>query len=146
VAGSVQSFEAIPSETAALRKKGVVAYPEDIGVTAGKETLSARGKKSMEDLVAWSVDSITRLHGFGAGNEDRLLIQHSSQDSWPLSNHHARGMRLARLMPRDALNAEQDPHRVGRVDGAGSHTRSAARLIGAPPHPPCVMIGKWQES
>jgi malonate decarboxylase alpha subunit len=43
-------------ETAELRRKGIVAYPEDIGVQrtqAGRSLLAAR---SMEDLVAWSGD------------------------------------------------------------------------------------------
>ena len=47
-------LKAKPEETAALRKRGIVAYPEDIGVhrlQANRSLLSAR---SMEDLVAWS--------------------------------------------------------------------------------------------
>ncbi len=49
-------LRAKPEETAQLRRKGIVAYPEDIGVQrtqAGRSLLAAR---SMEDLVAWSGD------------------------------------------------------------------------------------------
>jgi malonate decarboxylase alpha subunit len=55
VAGvSPVGLKAIPSETAALRQKGIVAFPEDLGVhrLEAKRTLLAA--KSMEDLVAWS--------------------------------------------------------------------------------------------
>jgi malonate decarboxylase alpha subunit len=47
-------LRARPAETAALRKKGIVAFPEDIGVRRldAKRTLLAA--RSMEDLVAWS--------------------------------------------------------------------------------------------
>jgi malonate decarboxylase alpha subunit len=47
-------LKAKAAETADLRRKGVVAYPEDIGVQrlqANRSLLAARG---MEDLVAWS--------------------------------------------------------------------------------------------
>jgi malonate decarboxylase alpha subunit len=47
-------LKAIPSETAALRKKGVVAYPEDIGVHRREAKRSLLAARSMEDLVAWS--------------------------------------------------------------------------------------------
>jgi malonate decarboxylase alpha subunit len=47
-------MKAIPSETAALRKKGVVAYPEDIGVHRREAKRSLLAARSMEDLVAWS--------------------------------------------------------------------------------------------
>jgi malonate decarboxylase alpha subunit len=47
-------LKAIPSETAALRKKGVVAYPEDIGVHRLQAKRSLLAARSMEDLVAWS--------------------------------------------------------------------------------------------
>src|SRR6202166_2365048 len=47
-------LRAKPQETAELRKRGIVAYPEDIGVQGlhAKRSLLARG--SMGDLVAWS--------------------------------------------------------------------------------------------
>lgn len=47
-------LRAVASETAELRRRGIVAYPEDIGVhrlDAKRSLLAARG---MEDLVAWS--------------------------------------------------------------------------------------------
>jgi malonate decarboxylase alpha subunit len=47
-------LKAKPSETAALRKKGVVVYPEDIGVQRLQATRSLLAARSMEDLVAWS--------------------------------------------------------------------------------------------
>jgi malonate decarboxylase alpha subunit len=46
--------KAVASETAALRKKGVVAYPEDIGVRRLDAKRSLLAARSMEDLVAWS--------------------------------------------------------------------------------------------
>jgi malonate decarboxylase alpha subunit len=55
VAGvSPVGLRAKPSETAALRKKGVVAYPEDIGVQRLQANRSLLAARSMEDLVAWS--------------------------------------------------------------------------------------------
>src|ERR1700684_588987 len=47
-------LRAVASETAALRKKGVVAYPEDIGVHRLEAKRSLLSARSMEDLVAWS--------------------------------------------------------------------------------------------
>ena len=47
-------LKAIASETVALRKKGVVAYPEDIGVHRREAKRSLLAARSMEDLVAWS--------------------------------------------------------------------------------------------
>jgi len=47
-------LKAIASETQALRKKGVVAYPEDIGVHRREAKRSLLAARSMEDLVAWS--------------------------------------------------------------------------------------------
>jgi malonate decarboxylase alpha subunit len=47
-------LRAKPSETTALRKKGVVAYPEDIGVQRLQANRSLLAARSMEDLVAWS--------------------------------------------------------------------------------------------
>src|SRR5882757_7010915 len=55
VAGvSPVGLKAIPSETAALRKKGVVEYPEDVGVHRLEAKRSLLAARSMEDLVAWS--------------------------------------------------------------------------------------------
>jgi malonate decarboxylase alpha subunit len=47
-------LKAKPKETVALRKKGVVAYPEDIGVQRLQANRSLLAARSMEDLVAWS--------------------------------------------------------------------------------------------
>src|SRR6202522_1526696 len=47
-------LRAKPQETAELRKRGIVAYPEDIGVQRLQATRSLLAARSMEDLVAWS--------------------------------------------------------------------------------------------
>jgi malonate decarboxylase alpha subunit len=49
-------LRAKPEETAALRRRGVVAYPEDIGVQRLSAKRSLLAARSMEDLVAWSGD------------------------------------------------------------------------------------------
>jgi malonate decarboxylase alpha subunit len=55
VAGvSPVGLKAIATETAALRKKGVVAYPEDLGVHRLQAKRSLLAARSVEDLVAWS--------------------------------------------------------------------------------------------
>src|ERR1700719_4282538 len=55
VAGvSPVGLKPIASETEALRKRGVVAYPEDIGVRRLEAKRSLLAARSMEDLVAWS--------------------------------------------------------------------------------------------
>jgi malonate decarboxylase alpha subunit len=55
VAGvSPVGLKAVASETAALRKKGVVAYPEDLGVQRLAAKRSLLAARSMQDLVAWS--------------------------------------------------------------------------------------------
>jgi len=41
-------------ETAALRRRGIVAYPDDIGVKRLQANRSLLAARSMEDLVAWS--------------------------------------------------------------------------------------------
>ena len=46
--------KAVAAETATLRAKGVVAYPEDIGVRRLEAERSRLAARSMEDLVAWS--------------------------------------------------------------------------------------------
>ncbi|MGA2373779.1 MAG: malonate decarboxylase subunit alpha [Candidatus Korobacteraceae bacterium] len=46
--------KAVAAETAALRAKGVVAYPEDIGVRRLEAERSRLAARCMEDLVAWS--------------------------------------------------------------------------------------------
>jgi malonate decarboxylase alpha subunit len=47
-------LKAKPKETASLRKRGIVAYPEDIGVHRLQANRSLLAARSMEDLVAWS--------------------------------------------------------------------------------------------
>jgi malonate decarboxylase alpha subunit len=55
VAGiSPVGLRAKPEETAKLRQKGIVAYPEDIGVQRLHAKRSLLAARSMEDLVAWS--------------------------------------------------------------------------------------------
>jgi malonate decarboxylase alpha subunit len=55
VAGvSPVGIKADPAETAQLRKRGVVAYPEDIGVRRLEAKRSLLAARSIEDLVAWS--------------------------------------------------------------------------------------------
>src|SRR5580692_6672093 len=55
VAGvSPVGLKAIAAETAALRKRGVVAYPEDLGVHRLDAKRSLLAARSIEDLVAWS--------------------------------------------------------------------------------------------
>ncbi len=55
VAGvSPVGLKAKPEETARLRRIGVVAFPEDIGVQRLQASRSLLAARSMEDLVAWS--------------------------------------------------------------------------------------------
>src|ERR1700678_2777175 len=55
VAGvSPVGLKAKASETAELRAKGVVAYPEDLGIERLQAKRSLLAARSMEDLVAWS--------------------------------------------------------------------------------------------
>ena len=55
VAGvSPVGLKAKANETADLRHRGVVAFPEDIGVHRLQATRSLLAARSMEDLVAWS--------------------------------------------------------------------------------------------
>jgi malonate decarboxylase alpha subunit len=55
VAGiSPVGLRAKPEETADLRRRGIVAYPEDIGVQRLQAKRSLLAARSMEDLVAWS--------------------------------------------------------------------------------------------
>jgi malonate decarboxylase alpha subunit len=55
VAGvSPVGLRAKPKETAELRQRGIVAYPEDIGVRRLQANRSLLAARSMEDLVAWS--------------------------------------------------------------------------------------------
>jgi malonate decarboxylase alpha subunit len=55
VAGvSPVGIRAKPQETAALRQRGIVAFPEDVGVKRLQAKRSLLAARSMEDLVAWS--------------------------------------------------------------------------------------------
>ena len=55
VAGvSPVGLKAKASETAELRAKGVVAYPQDLGIQRLQAKRSLLAARSMEDLVAWS--------------------------------------------------------------------------------------------
>jgi malonate decarboxylase alpha subunit len=47
-------LKAKPTQTAELRRKGVIAYPEDLGVYRLQANRSLLAARSMEDLVAWS--------------------------------------------------------------------------------------------
>ena len=66
-------LRAKPQETAELRKRGIVAYPEDIGVHRLQATRSLLAARSMEDLVA------LLLAAFAFGHE------HRSGDGVPLA-------------------------------------------------------------
>jgi malonate decarboxylase alpha subunit len=37
-----------------LRRRGIVAYPEDLGVRRGEAKRSLLAARSIDDLVAWS--------------------------------------------------------------------------------------------
>jgi malonate decarboxylase alpha subunit len=55
VAGiSPVGLKAKANETADLRHRGIVAFPEDIGVHRLQANRSLLAARSMEDLVAWS--------------------------------------------------------------------------------------------
>jgi malonate decarboxylase alpha subunit len=55
VAGvSPVGIRAKPHETAALRQRGIVAFPEDVGVKRLQAKRSLLAARSMEDLAAWS--------------------------------------------------------------------------------------------
>jgi len=57
VAGvSPVGLKAIAAETASLRRRGIVAYPEDIGVHRLQAKRSLLAARSMQDLVTWSGD------------------------------------------------------------------------------------------
>jgi malonate decarboxylase alpha subunit len=47
-------LRAKPEETAELRRRGIVAYPQDVGVQPLQAKRSLLAARSMEDLVAWS--------------------------------------------------------------------------------------------
>jgi malonate decarboxylase alpha subunit len=43
-----------PARSATLRARGIVAYPEDLGVRRLEATRSLLAARSIDDLVAWS--------------------------------------------------------------------------------------------
>ncbi|WP_206995218.1 malonate decarboxylase subunit alpha [Trinickia mobilis] len=47
-------LRAKPEQTAALRRRGIVAYPEDLGIRRGDAKRSLLAARSIDDLVAWS--------------------------------------------------------------------------------------------
>src|ERR1700722_8636387 len=70
VAGvSPVGLKAKANETADLRHRGIVAFPEDIGVRRLQATRSLLAARSMEDLVAWSGGLYQPPAKSGAGNE-----------------------------------------------------------------------------
>jgi malonate decarboxylase alpha subunit len=46
--------QAVPEETEKLRKAGIVAYPEDLGIDRSQATRDLLAAKNMKDLVDWS--------------------------------------------------------------------------------------------
>src|ERR1700688_2778488 len=47
-------MRADPVKTAELRRRGIVAYPEDLGIRRGEAKRSVLAARSIDDLVAWS--------------------------------------------------------------------------------------------
>jgi malonate decarboxylase alpha subunit len=47
-------MRADPAKTAELRRRGIVAYPEDLGIRRGEAKRSMLAARSIDDLVAWS--------------------------------------------------------------------------------------------
>ncbi|CAB3789444.1 malonate decarboxylase subunit alpha [Pararobbsia alpina] len=47
-------MRADPAKTAELRRRGIVAFPEDLGVRRGEAKRSMLAARSIDDLVAWS--------------------------------------------------------------------------------------------
>jgi malonate decarboxylase alpha subunit len=55
IAGATSvGLQASAARTAALRERGVIAYPEDLGVSPMAARRSLLAARSIEDLVAWS--------------------------------------------------------------------------------------------
>ncbi|HWW33270.1 MAG TPA: malonate decarboxylase subunit alpha [Steroidobacteraceae bacterium] len=55
IAGATEiGRRAEPQRTASLRARGLIAYPEDLGVRRGEARRSLLAARSIEDLVAWS--------------------------------------------------------------------------------------------
>jgi len=49
-------LRAKPERTAELRRRGIVAYPEDLGIRRAQAKRSLLAARSIDDLVAWSGD------------------------------------------------------------------------------------------
>jgi malonate decarboxylase alpha subunit len=47
-------MRADPARSASLRARGIVAYPEDLGVQRTQARRSLLAARSIDDLVAWS--------------------------------------------------------------------------------------------
>ncbi len=47
-------MRADPAKTAELRRRGIVAFPEDLGIRRGEAKRSLLAARSIDDLVAWS--------------------------------------------------------------------------------------------
>ena len=47
-------LRADPAKTTALRERGIVAFPEDLGIRRGEAKRSLLAARSIDDLVAWS--------------------------------------------------------------------------------------------
>jgi malonate decarboxylase alpha subunit len=47
-------LRAQPARTAELRRRGIVAYPEDLGIRRGQAKRTLLAARSIDDLVAWS--------------------------------------------------------------------------------------------
>lgn len=52
--GTPVGMRADPAKTAELRRRGIVAYPEDLGIRRGEAKRSLLAARSIDDLVAWS--------------------------------------------------------------------------------------------
>ena len=128
VAGvSPVGMKAIPSETAALRKKGVVAYPEDIGVQrleAKRSLLAARSMRRSGRLVRR--DSTTRRHVFGAGNDDRIFVDVLGSSNALATPVWLASLALTSIDRRGGVDAET---RLGRPSRLRRSRRSIARIM-----------------
>jgi malonate decarboxylase alpha subunit len=47
-------LRAEPARTAELRRRGIVAYPEDLGIRRGQAKRTLLAARSIDDLVEWS--------------------------------------------------------------------------------------------
>lgn len=125
-------LKAIPSETAALRRKGVVAFPEDLGVHRLEAKRSLLAARSMEDLVAWSGGGVCAAGKISELVMKTILTLPAARAISGFSpDTSARPRRLARLACQ-ALIAEADlTPKPGLVDrrGPGAHTDLSLPLM-----------------